>query len=107
MKEWNKEKGKNTCKQKKLRRLQLVPKAMEIDTHQYPRRGSKKKKEQKGGAFIRLSLFLPFGGLNGTGGQWRREFSPEVCNQQHHTHARITHCVFVKQVSLRRAYIVH
>lgn len=38
-------------------------------------------------------------GLHRTGGQWRREFSPEVCK-----HTQTDHCVFVQQVLMLHTY---
>jgi hypothetical protein len=97
-KEWNKGKGKNTCRQNKIRKnapTAHVPKATEIHINI---RGEEVK---KGGAFICLCLSLSVPsvrGLHGTGGQCRREFSPEVCKHHH----QITHYGFVEQVFLEK-----
>lgn len=74
-------------KERKTRKYELDdntcrPTESSADSHQYPWQGSKKS-----GAFKPHSLFLPFGwGLHGTGGQWRPEFSPEVCKHRHYKH---------------------
>jgi hypothetical protein len=83
--EVRKKKGKKETKDESRSRKIAhagLPKALEIHINI---RGKEVKK--KSGPFISLSLFLPFEwGPHGTGGQWRREFSPKVCKHRHYPH---------------------